>query len=103
MGAFISTISQPQSSKLTVSETWCESLQKIKEYHGMFKYVCDSFIITSEQCKEIFGNADKCKIWDPDNIGKIDALEIFCGLTVFARDATWKRKLSFLFSIFDFN
>lgn len=50
MGAFISTISQPQSSKLAVSETWSESLQKIKEYHGMFKYVCDSFIITSEQC-----------------------------------------------------
>lgn len=71
----------------------------------MFKYVCDSFIISLEQSKEIFGAlyGEKMKIWDPEQQGKIDALEIFCGLILFSREATLKKKLSFLFSIFDFN
>jgi hypothetical protein len=43
------------------------------------------------------------KIWDPEDSGKVDALELFCGLIMFAKDCTFKNKLSFLFSIFDFN
>lgn len=43
------------------------------------------------------------KIWDPDTQGRIDALEIFCGLIIFAKEGTFKNKLNFLFSIFDFN
>lgn len=69
----------------------------------MFKYVCDSFVISHEQSKEIFGSLDKTKIWDPENSGKIDALEIFCGLVIFSKEASFKKKISFLFSIFDFN
>lgn len=40
----------------------------------MFKYVCDCFVINHEQCIEIFGSLEKAKIWDPQSIGKIDAL-----------------------------
>lgn len=36
-------------------------------------------------------------------MGKIDALEIFCGLIVFSQEATFKKKLNFLFNMFDFN
>lgn len=45
MGTFISTINQDQNINITNHLIWSESLQKIKEYHGMFKYVCDSFVI----------------------------------------------------------
>lgn len=55
-------------------ELWSERLDRIKEYHGMFKYVCDSFVITHEEFKEIFGNLEKVKIWDPEKKGRIDAL-----------------------------
>ena len=37
-----------------------------------------------------------------DGNGKIDALELFCGLILFS-DAKFEEKVRFLFDIFDFN
>ena len=66
MGNFLSSISadllQLQSKP---PGCWVEDLQQVREYHGYFKYVCDSLIITHDQSKEIFGNLDKARVWDP--------------------------------------
>lgn len=104
MGNFLSSVSADlEALAKTEKGCWSETLAQVREYHGYFKYVCDSLIISKEECKEIFGNLEKWEKWDPEGVGKIDALEIFCGLIVFARESTFKQKLSFLFSIFDFN
>lgn len=78
----------------------------MKEYHGIFKSVCDSFLIKREEFIQIFGSEssdDKLRIWDSEKTGHIDALELFCGLGFFASDGTFKAKISFLFAMFDFN
>ena len=40
----------------------------------MFKYICDSFLINTDEFKSIFGTTEKLHIWDPDNQNKVDAL-----------------------------
>ena len=53
--------------------------------------------------EQIFGSNEQIfKIWDTDNNGLIDALELFSGLILFS-DASFEEKVRFLFDIFDFN
>ena len=42
------------------------------------------------------------QIWDTDNNGLINALELFSGLIIFA-DSKFEEKARFLFDLFDFN
>ena len=75
MGNFLSSVSSDlEELNDNFSGCWVETLTQIREYHGYFKYVCDSFVITHDESKEIFGSLEKAKVWDPENIGKIDAL-----------------------------
>jgi hypothetical protein len=45
MGFFLSSL----QSELTIFEAkvkqWAEPLEKVRDYHGVFKSVCDTFVI----------------------------------------------------------
>lgn len=92
-------------------------MAKLREYHGSFKSVCDIFAIDLTEFEQIFGTgAESFQIWDTDNNGLIDALELFSGLILFA-EAKFEEKIrcnfffqektlyniKVLFDLFDFN
>ena len=79
------------------------SLAKIRELHGGFKSVCDNFAINLTEFEIIFSHSERMfQIWDHDNNGLIDALELFAGLIIFA-DSKAEDKIRFIFDLFDFN
>lgn len=78
----------------------------MREYHGSFKSVCDTFAIDLSEFDQIFNLEKKeeaFKVWDTDNNGLIDALELFSGLIIFSETKKFEDKLRFLFDLFDFN
>lgn len=87
------------------------SLAKLREYHGSFKSICDTFSIDKGEFSSIFGNkTEGFEIWDEDNNGLIDALELFSGLILFSESkfedkirCTLIQIISVLFDLFDFN
>lgn len=73
------------------------SLAKLREYHGSFKSVCDIFSIDLTEFEQIFGTSEESfQIWDTDNNGLIDALELFSGLILFA-EAKFEEKIRCIF------
>ena len=61
------------------------SLPKLREFHGSFKSICDTFSIDYTEFEQIFGsNESVFVIWDTDNNGLVDSLELFSGLILFA-------------------
>ena len=65
--------------------------------------MCDDFSIDLTEFDQIFEQGkDSFDIWDEDNNGLIDALELFCGLILFS-DSKFEDKIRFLFDLFDFN
>ena len=69
------------------------SLSKIRELHGGFKSVCDNFAINLTEFETVFASNERTfNIWDTDQNGLIDALELFAGLIIFA-DAQAEDKL----------
>lgn len=79
------------------------SLAKIRELHGGFRSVCDNFAINLTEFESIFqSNKATFGIFDTDNNGLIDALEIFSGIIIFS-DSKAEEKIRFLFDLFDFN
>ena len=63
------------------------SLSKIRELHGGFKSVCDNFAINLTEFETIFtvGEPESVfGVWDTDNNGLIDSLELFAGLVIFS-------------------
>ncbi len=78
---------------LPLNAIFLVSLAKLREYHGSFKSVCDIFSIDLTEFEQIFGaNEDSFQIWDTDNNGLIDALELFSGLILFA-EAKFEEKI----------
>ena len=64
-----------------------ESLARIREFHGSFKGICDTFSIDLTEFDQIFKVSEEdFTIWDTDENGLIDALELFCGIILFADD-----------------
>lgn len=60
-------------------------MAKLREHHGSFKSICDNFSIDITEFEQIFGNKTTgFEIWDEDNNGLIDALELFSGLIMFS-------------------
>jgi microtubule-associated protein-like 5 len=79
------------------------SLSKIRELHGSFKSICDNFAINLTEFETIFARDQKTfSLFDTDNNGMVDALELFAGLII-QSDATAENKIRFLFDLFDFN
>jgi Ca2+-binding EF-hand superfamily protein len=79
-------------------------LSKLREYHGAFKSICESFSIDPSEFSKIFGSSQESefKIWDTDSNRLIDSLELFTGLTVFS-NSEFEEKIRFLFDLYDFN
>ena len=68
-------------------------MAKLREYHGSFKSVCDTFSIDPTEFDQIFSaGEDVFNIWDKDNNKLIDALELFSGLILFS-DAKFEEKI----------
>lgn len=102
MGNLISQLRQHKGKPLPNNLLNC-SIAKLREYHGSFKSVCDTFSIGLNDFDQIFSsNQTAFQIWDTDNNQHTDALELFAGLILFS-EARFEDKLTFLFDIFDFN
>ncbi len=60
------------------------ALGKLREYHGLFKNICNNFCLDSEEFGQIFGEGTSgFNIWDSDDNAVIDALDLFSGLILF--------------------
>ena len=60
-------------------------MAKLRDYHGSFKIICDNFSIDLTEFEQIFAsNETSFVIWDTDNNGLIDSLELFAGLIIFS-------------------
>ena len=68
------------------------SLSKLREYHGSFKSICTNFSIDTREFSQIFDNSEDFKIWDDDQNGLIDALELFSGLILYS-EAKFQEKI----------
>ena len=69
------------------------SLAKLRDYHGSFKAICENFSLDLTEFEQIFGsNESSFVIWDTDDNGLIDALELFSGLILFA-DAKFEDRI----------
>ena len=79
------------------------SLSKLIEYHGAFKSICENFSIDYTEFNEIFNEPETIfNLWDNDDNGLIDALELFSGLCLFS-NSLFEDKIRFIFDLFDFN
>lgn len=59
------------------------TITRLREFYGSFKSVCDNLSIDLTEFEQIFGaNESSFIIWDTDENGLIDALELFSGLTL---------------------
>ena len=60
-------------------------LSKLSDFHATFKSICDNFSMDLTEFEQIFGsNESAFVIWDTDNNGLIDSLELFSGLALFS-------------------
>ena len=91
MGTSISTIKTNafrRNSSLLLngsSEINSVKLAKLRDYHASFKSVCDNFSIDLTEFEHIFGVGESAfVIWDTDNNGLVDSLELFSGISVFS-------------------
>mmetsp|Transcript_460 Transcript_460/g.80 ORF Transcript_460/g.80 Transcript_460/m.80 type:complete len:124 (+) Transcript_460:1-372(+) len=78
-------------------------LSRVRDFHASFKSICDNFSMDLSEFEHIFGLSESAfVIWDTDNNGLIDSLELFSGITLFS-DTKFEDKIRFLFDLFDFN
>ncbi len=100
MGSYLSSI-QPGQNLQTNCPLVNLSLAKIRELHGGFKSVCDSFAINLTDFENIFQSGQATfLIFDTDKNGFIDAHEILAGLVMFS-DSKAEEKIRFLFDLFE--
>lgn len=60
-------------------------LAKLRDYHASFKSVCENFSIDLTEFEHIFGVGESTfVVWDTDNNGLVDSLELFSGISVFS-------------------
>ena len=86
-------------------------MPRLREFYGSFKSVCDNLRIDLTEFEQIFGaNESSFQIWDTDENGYIDSLELFSGLTLMSNSEFEKKiecklhdQLLVLFHLFDFN
>jgi WD40 repeat protein len=101
------SLSQLKGSTKNLDETrktlYSVSLDKIVEWHCKFRTNCSKFTINQTEFKEIFGSDDLYfEIWDPNQTGIIDGLELFTGIILLAK-INFEDQIKFLFDLYDFN
>jgi hypothetical protein len=61
------------------------SLTRLCDFLASFKSICESFALDLSHFQKIFNiNENHFVIWDTDNNGLIDALELFSGMAIFS-------------------
>lgn len=61
------------------------TLTKLRDFHACFKSICDHFSMDLNEFEHIFGAGESdFVIWDSDNNGLIDSLELFAGISIFS-------------------
>lgn len=112
MGNYLQTFKEiPQpfaAAPLLQSKLYLVSLSKVRELHGMFKSVCESYALTYTEFEQIFAVGESSfQLWDTDKNGIVDALELFTGIILFADSKAEDNFKGFpylaLFDFFDFN
>jgi hypothetical protein len=63
MGFFLSSLQSELTAFEMKVKQWAEPLDKVRDYHGVFKSVCDTFVIRREQFSQIFGSEEKLILW----------------------------------------
>jgi microtubule-associated protein-like 5 len=83
------------------------SIGRLREFHQAFKNTGASFAIDSYEFAAIFRHDHAFSVWDTDQNGLVDALEVFSCLALFAEarfdDRIRCKGHSVIFSLFDFN
>ncbi len=84
------------------------SILQLHEYRSRYINLSQSFAICEEEFKEIFQiDFLTFSVWDLNNDGLIEALEVFSGLALFSSSVLQDRLqcifYSVLFNLFDFN
>ena len=60
-------------------------LAKLRDYFASFKSICDNFSMDLSEFEHIFETGESSfVVWDTDNNGLVDSLELFSGLAIFA-------------------
>lgn len=102
MGFFLSSIKEDLPSLALKIPAHSHPFAKVREYHGIFKSVCNDFLINPQQFQQIFeGGEEELSMWSNNKL--VNALELFSGLAFYAEGCSFRLKLRFLFSLFDFN
>ena len=57
----------------------------MRDFHASFKAICDNFSIDLSEFEHIFGASESAfVVFDTDNNGLIDSLELFSGIILFS-------------------
>jgi hypothetical protein len=63
MGFFLSSVREDITALDIKIGKWMEPIDRVREYHGVFKSVCDNFVIKRTQFSQIFGSEEKISLW----------------------------------------
>lgn len=78
-------------------------LSDTKETFGSYKSICENFYMDQEEFQNIFGDkSNSFNIWDNNQTGLIDALQMFSGIILLSSSKI-DDKIRFLFEIYDLN
>ena len=76
---------------------------KLREFYCSYRSICENFSISTQEYILIFGsNVKSFEVWDVEDCGYINAMEMFAGLIVFSK-VPFEEKVNFLFELFDLN
>lgn len=80
------------------------SLSKLGEFYANYKMICETFSINFTEFEQIFGNIqNEFVLWDHDNNGLIDSLELFTGISLFADSSTNEKLKCILYYIISYS
>ena len=61
------------------------SLERLCDTHATFKCICENFAIDLNEFQQIFDVDESVfVVWDTDNNGLIDSLELFSGIALYS-------------------
>lgn len=71
MGFFLSSIKEEYATLSEKILPHAHPYDRVREYHGIFKSVCDNFVIKPSQFQQIFGSEESFGFWSSDSINAL--------------------------------
>ena len=97
------TVLKNEKKKLDQTPLFGLPISEVREHWTQFKMICNGFWIDYEQFHKVFKESDKIfNLWDFQENGLIDVLELFSCLLLFSK-SEFDEKIKFIFEIYDFN